>query len=236
MITFLFQADPVTLVEKRTIRHASMLAPEGSIEIVSSTLDGIDDAPANRHAVPVGTVEFCRAWMERGGIREPDPLDFPVSLRRFLGRNVERLENYAAAPLGAWVKPVRTKAWDAHVKAAGTPPEGEVWASGPLRLIAEWRVYVLNGRALGLGRYDDGEDDDLEFCQQTLADMLSAFSGSGEAPRAYALDIALTHDSKTVLIEATDAWAIGYYKGSCSPTHYAELLASRWREIAGNTK
>lgn len=236
MSTFLFQADPVTLIEKRTIRHASMLAPEGSIEIVSATLDGIDDAPANRYAIPVGTVEFCRAWMERSGIREPDPLDFPVSLHSFLGRNVERLENYVAAPMGAWVKPVRTKAWDAHVKAGEAPPEGGVWASDPLQLIAEWRVYVLNGRVIGLGRYDDGEDDDLEFCQQTLAGMLAAFSGSGEAPRAYALDVALTHDMSTVLIEVTDAWAIGYYKGSCSPTHYAELLASRWREIAGNTK
>lgn len=235
--TFLFQSDPVTLIEKRTVRHASMIGAVSSIEIAATSLDGIDSIPPNRRAIPVGTIEFCRAWMARCGIPEPEPIDYPESLRPFLGRNVTRSGSYALAPYGAWVKPVRTKAWDAHVKAPGLPhPDGEVWVSEPLQIVAEWRVYVQDGRVLGNGRYDDGEDDTLEFCRATVANMVAAYESSDEAPRAYALDAALTHDMSTVLIEVTDAWAIGYYKGSCSPTRYAELLVSRWREIAVNTK
>lgn len=232
----MLQKDPVTEMEKRAVRHAAMLADAGAITLRGARLDEIGETEPMPEAIPVGTVEFCRAWMARCGIQEPEPLDFPEPLRRFLGRKVERFEAYEQAPEGLWVKPVRTKAWDARVKGSEDPlaadiPEGPVWASEPIGLVAEWRVYVLEGREVGFGRYDDGEAE-AEFCRKALGEMLEAFSESGLAPRAYALDLALGSDGKTRLMEATDAWAIGHYKGSCSPAAYAEMLAARWEEIA----
>jgi hypothetical protein len=227
------------MLEKRAVRHAARVADVGAVELAFAGLAAIRDTPANRNAIPVGTVEFCLTWMARCAVSVPEPLDFPLCLAQFLGRRVRQVGGYHNAPAGAWVKPVRTKAWDAHVKPTISPqmpvPEGEVWTSEPLQLLAEWRVYVREGRVLGDGRYDNGEDDSLVFCPETVSAMVAAFENSGGAPRGYALDVALTDSGRTVLVEATDGWAIGYYKGSCAPVAYAELLAARWRELASKS-
>jgi len=62
--------------------------------------------------------------------------------------------------------------------------------------------------------------------------MIAVFDASGEVPAAYALDVALTTYRHLVLMEVTDAWAMGFYRGSCKPLSYARMLTARWNEIA----
>lgn len=222
-----------------------MLAPAGMVEIRFASLKDIETGRTqpSRAFVPVGTVEFCRAWMHACGIDEPAPLDYPACLRHYLGRSVRRHSNYAEAPVGHWVKPLRTKAWNAHVKSAlramtpfGIDLDAPVWSSPPISILAEWRAYVTHGVLHGIGRYDDLESEIDEEHQpalaETLPEMIAVLEASGEAPAAYALDVALTLDRRLVLMEATDAWAIGYYRGSCKPLAYARMLAARWQQIA----
>ena len=97
-------------------------------------------------------------------------------------------------------------------------------------LLGEHRVYIRDGRILGLGRYDDADtsDDDAAPDMAGIADMVAAVGPS--APAGYALDVAVC-DGRTILVEATDGWAIGYYRGTCSAADYAAMLAARWLEI-----
>jgi len=71
--SFIFQTDDVCLVEKSIVRHASMLAPAGMVEIRGASLSDIEAGrtPPSRDFVPVGTVEFCRAWMHACEIGQP---------------------------------------------------------------------------------------------------------------------------------------------------------------------
>ncbi|EQD58749.1 hypothetical protein B1A_10672, partial [mine drainage metagenome] len=195
---------------------------------------------------PVGSVEFCRAWMRAVGISEPGPMDYPAALRDRLGRAVGWWPRYGYVPDGLWVKPVETKAWPAHIKRArwgevttgcGVTAEqiertdaGEqgVWSSPHIDLCAEYRVYVVESVVVGVARYDDDEGEDGAFEHggagvTFVARAVHDHAVSGAAPAAYALDVASLREGGLILMEATDAWAIGYYKGTCSQADYARL-------------
>jgi hypothetical protein len=93
-------------------------------------------------------------------------------------------------------------------------------------------VYVLDGAILASSRYDDGPDE-LEHDARDralVAQMVAAFALPGEAPSAYALDVARLQDGSTVLVEVNDAWALGLYRG-LAPRDYAAMLWTRWSEI-----
>ena len=179
--------------------------------------------------------EFCRAWRRAVGVREPPPMDYPQPLMPFLGREVMLHVGADCPPVGRWVKPVQTKAWPAQRIGAGPSQlgPGPFWSSEHLDLLAEFRVYVLGRAVAGAGRYDDGPNDELGYDQAVVDAMIRAYSASGQAPAAYALDVGVLVDGRTVLVEVTDAWAIGYYRGTLSAKGYARLLWARWAELAG---
>ena len=241
---FVLQSDPgVSLMERRAVDHACMLrddmriAGRQSIEDLARIPFGA--IHEQRSACPVGTVEFCRAWMRAAGVPEPEPVDYPAALQDALQRQVV-LAPFSDVAFGAWVKPVRTKAWTPHVKrsAAAHAPDERVWTSAVIPetdWLAEWRIYVASGVHIGSGRYDDGPREDVHFDTALVQSWIDRFEASGQALAGYALDVALWPNGQTVLVEVTDGWAIGYYRGDCSPAHYATLLAERWREIAGRS-
>lgn len=245
MSTFIFQTDPFCVVEKSTVRHACAVGDDlQALRFVqlSEALLGCsfgeykdDRGKDDRSVCPVGTVEFCRAWMHACGVIEPEPIDYPHALWQALGRPVRRMR-FESADVGAWIKPTRTKDWAAHIKQPGEQPSGPglVWASPAIHehdWFAEWRIYVLRGKIVGHGRYDDGDDEDAAFDAALVQTWVDAYTASGQAPAGYALDVASMMDGRTMLVEVTDGWALGYYKGSCSAVDYARLLAARWAEI-----
>ena len=232
-INIVFQSDPVTQVEKSTVRHAVHVSTN-PINTYSLHLADIQhNTTVPLLSLPVGTVEFCRHWMEHCDVYEPIPVDFPKSLTPWFGRIIQMYPTYDEAPNFTWVKPYATKDWDAHLKTSfTTPQDGWVWSSEPLNLQAEWRVYVINGKIVGVGRYDDNEGEiDESIIMSDVQEMVRVYTSSGQAPSAYALDVALTNYGQVVLVEVTDAWAIGYYKGTCSAPDYLRLLDTRWQEI-----
>ncbi len=231
---FVFQPNPcISQFEKRIIRHAWAI---GSDIIISNDPDQCDQPI---QYCPVGSVEFCRSWMDHCGIPEPDPIDYPHCLREHLRRYIITLP-FCQAQIGSWVKPVYTKLWDAHIKTAGDaiPPQCPTWQTGvipPNQWVGEWRIYVIDGTIVGCGRYDDNEADET-YDQLLVQSMVDTYTASGAAPAGYGLDIATLSDGTTILVEVTDGWAIGYYRGTCTSIDYATLLSSRWLELSQNTK
>ncbi len=241
MHEFILQFDrDVCLKERRAVEHACMIRNDMQIA-GRQNIDDLRRIPfgalaEQRMACPVGTVEFCLAWMHAVGIPEPEPVDYPDILRDALGRDVRRMP-FSEVAAGMWVKPIRTKAWDAHIKRSDDELPGDelVWASEAIsreHWLAEWRVYVVSGVWIGAGRYDDGLCEDVRLNTEVVQSWIERFEASGQAPVGYALDVALLSDGRTILVEVTDGWALGYYRGDCAPAHYATLLSERWREIA----
>lgn len=189
-------------------------------------------------AVPVGSVEFVQARMSALGLPFPAYETYPDELADYFGRKIWQ-STYAEVVPGCFVKPAsRLKAFTGHIK--GEWPEGEavpdgleemnVWASEPVTFASEVRIYIRNGVALGLGRYDP--HDTVGLPDSTI--MAAAIDTYRPDRVAYTLDFGLTSDGRTLLVEANDAWAIGYYPdGTMTEAAYIGMIEARWREIAG---
>jgi len=109
-------------------------------------------------------------------------------------------------------------------------PNTPVWCADPCEFVSEWRYYLLGGRLIGYARYDEGAEDAPAPSNADVSSMLA------DAPHAStcSLDVGVSIDGATWLIEANDAWALGYYGGATSPSAQAYLcmLWARWQEIA----
>ncbi len=237
---FALQSDPgANTSEQAAVRVASMLSEEFLICRSYSRAALVAMAPGelqvDRRICPVGTVEFCREWMRVVGVSEPPPIDYPRHLRHALGRTILQVP-FGEAAIGSWIKPVRTKAWDSHIKQAEDehPQDEMVWESAvihPQDWLSEWRVYCIGKKIVGSGRYDDGPDDAPAPDWNLVEEWVARFAEHPYAPIGFALDVA-RWPRETVLVEVTDGWAIGLYRGGCSYVNYARLLAARWAQIA----
>lgn len=195
---------------------------------------------------PVGSVEFVRRAMELAGIAEPPNLSYPGGCERFLGR---RLWQGRAADVATrqFVKPIATKAFTGFVFDPLAPDEQRcehdreqlaafkqlpadamVWCSEVVRFVSEWRYYVLDGEIVGQARYDEFEDEDAPSPKTSVVnDCLRALG----LDHPHALDFGVTHDGRTLLVEANDAWAIGLYQRAMPNDLYLRFLKTRWDDL-----
>ncbi len=243
---FLMQTDR----EISSVERAALYMPDKPC--VRASLAGIEAATADRQLCPVGSVEFVRAWINHLGLKEPQPVDYPVVLREFMGRNLLRFDDPKQIPLitsfPVFIKPVATKAWTGFVaKERGEVVSltGPVWVSDVVEFHEEYRVYVKGGHILFASRYDEFEDgyedppvtvmDAVRHMIDSLASQLFE-TGPWLSP-VYAIDIGICKDGQVRLVEITDAWACGLYKPNTTryPHYrrdYFDWLYARWSQIA----
>ena len=201
-------------------------------------------------ALPVGSVEFVREAMGVLGVAEPAPLSYVAEIQPLLGRQVRMLALDQVRGT-QFVKPVQTKQFTGFVWTESAPDsqynehdleqlqvlralpqDTMLWVADPVVFQCEWRYYVLDGRVLGAARYDpDGAEDAPSPAGDVLEAALIAMGRAPGAPVAYALDLGVLADGRTVAVEINDAWAIGLYGGALGPRDYLQLLAARWRQF-----
>lgn len=150
-----------------------------------------------------------------------------------------------------FVKPVATKAFTGfvfdtlgdptalgeHDRAQceaflGLDPAAPVWVSEPVTWRSEVRFYVLDGKIVGEGHYDEGPDDALLPERSAVGEMVRQVCSSQNAPVAFALDAGVLECGATALVELNDAWALGYYSGTLTARQYLQMLWRRWRQMA----
>jgi hypothetical protein len=187
-----------------------------------------------------GYVDDIHHALQCMGKPVPDPVDYPEELKEFLGRNIVRgtLEDLRRRPgCSMFVKPVEHKIFTGFVWEGDSESrrrivthrdETPVWISEPLKMITEWRCFILRNKVLAAHRYK-GVWDRVPDRKVVLA---AAEAMRKNAPAAYCLDFAVTDDDKTVLVEMNDGYAFGHY--GLHPVSYAQMLSARWYELAGN--
>lgn len=52
-----------------------------------------------------------------------------------------------------------------------------------------------------------------------------------DSPSAYSIDIGLTAENETIIVEVNDGYSLGSY--GLDPLLYAKLLSARWAELTG---
>ena len=185
----------------------------------------------------VGGVSDITERLASYGIPVPE-YDYPEELTEFLGRRVWKstLDKVLQERLyqKMFVKPVRDKVFTGLVVDMGTNAayfrharrKEPVLCSEPVDFMSEWRAFVRYGKIWDVRPYRG--DWHCQFDPVLLDIMAEAFES---APAGYAMDVGVTEDGRTLLVEINDGFALDCY--GADPVMYAKTLSARWCELTG---
>ena len=225
-------------------------ANEGFRYLGFGTIPFVTKADLDKHLdhgnhIVVGGIDEIEHCAEKLGIQLPD-LSYPEGLRIYLGRPVKQTtldsvifdedDNY---PI--FVKPVRGKRFTGTVlryygdylqRHRSCRTKEPVWTSPVVDFAAEYRVFVRYGQILDVRRYDGRWD--LLCSSRTIERAVEDYSGSPDAPAAYAIDFGVVTGpivDLTLLVEVNDGYSVGSY--GLDDRSYAKFLSARWCELCG---
>jgi hypothetical protein len=200
--------------------------------------------PLDRLTLVVGGAVAVRTAFRQIGVESPRPLNLPEQLLPFAGRRVwdttlgvVRRDARLGRGLPIFIKPLLdTKSF------AGCVIEGEtgldrmghfednlaLQAAEPITFDSEWRYFVHRGVIVGLAHYRG--DWSVVPDSGCVREVVLAYT---PAPVAYSLDLGVSLEGRTLVIEANDAFALGPY--GLDAVVYARMLEDRWLEIVGET-
>lgn len=203
----------------------------------------------NREDIVLDYIDQCNSIFSKFDI-EPSIPDYPKVMDKFLGRKVwkdtinsiSRSEEKWSA--GYFVKPIRSKAFTGKIISSISDLVGcgnysedyDVLVSEPLDICAEWRCFILydeivDVRPYGLLLDRNRKSYKYHYDFKVLDSMLEAFISWEKRPTACSLDICVTKDGQTLLVEINDAYALGCY--GLASIFYAKLISARWSELLG---
>ena len=135
-----------------------------------------------------------------------------------------------------FIKPLHVhKAFTGHVtsgsianliQTASMPDDFEVLCSEVVTFASEYRLFVHNGLIVDCRRYR-GDFQVLPDFEVALA-CVGAYQG---APVAYSLDLGVTPEGRTLVVEVNDFFSLGGY--GMASIQYAQAVLDRWAELLG---
>lgn len=183
----------------------------------------------------VGGVGIVKWFLKNRKILVED-IDYPKELQSYYKREIvsltvsQLLHRNNNKPV--FVKPKEGKQFNGFVYQSErdligriTPKQNAViYCSEVLTIEEEWRCFVRYGEILDIRRYKGklGLCYDMEMVQQMVAQYK-------QAPAGYALDIGVTKQKDTIIVEVNDGYSLGSY--GLDPLLYAKLLSARWAEL-----
>lgn len=196
-------------------------------------------------------IDQCNSIFGKFG-KEPHIDDYPENFQKFLGRKVWKdtinsislhEEKWSA---GFFVKPIRNKAFTGKVISSISDLVGcgnsyenyEVLVSEALNIKAEWRCFILYDEIIDVRPYgmliDPSRKSHLyHYNADVLQEMIREFRNIENRPAACSMDICVTDDERTLLMEFNDAYSLGYY--GLAPVLYAKMISARWSQILERT-
>ena len=134
-----------------------------------------------------------------------------------------------------FIKPIEEekKTFNGHVVKAyrdliyTAPMEGFKWvyASEPVEFVTEYRFFVHREQGIvGMKHYAGKWELMVDYSVAEAA--VKAYTDS---PIAYSLDMGLTTDGRTLLVECNDSISLGCY--GLAPYIYGKMITDRWEEI-----
>lgn len=204
-------------------------------EVVPFAVEEIDARDWLRGEPVVGGVGAIRRIFARMGVTWT-ATTYPPELHHFLRRKVEvkALGELSRDSMPVFIKPFEDSkqftgfvCYDPFDRRLGNlEPQLPVYACEPIEFVTEYRVYVLDKKILNAARYTGPVDCVPNFA--TIRAMIMAYQ---QAPIAYSLDVGVTNDKETVLVETNDAFSLGNY--GLPAALMAKMVAARWFQMVG---
>lgn len=185
--------------------------------------------------IVVEGVGRVKQFLEERGIVVND-IDYPESLSAYFGRKIWEttsdtfLAEKNSFPL--FIKPKQGKLFTGFICNSETDIAGRfspeesisVYCSEVRNIVTEWRCFIRYGDILDIRRYK-GELGKI-YSLKAVKDMVLSYA---DAPSAYSIDIGLTDNDETIIVEVNDGYSLGSY--GLDPLLYAKLLSARWAEL-----
>lgn len=198
--------------------------------------------------VPVGSVEFCIKVLSIQGVKNFTPINIPDELDHidFLNRQIykttfKQLKEYIELTneeFPFFIKPFnKIKLFDGSVIENETQlklinydikdENTEVLVSSYVKMLSEWRIIVYKNDILHIGFYK-GNIEILPNIYK-IKEMIKSYSLAKDCPICYCLDVYISEDYFTYLVEINDIWASGLY--GCNNTILINALSQRIYQI-----
>ena len=220
--------DCAAVVEAINIQNWS--DPENKIGCDLGSLSLVQRAYCKEYlqnVVPVGSVEFAEAVLEKGyGIQNiiPQNIPRPLLTHEFCGRKVVPacgvddiiglMEKFKTDRV--FIKSAeRAKAdftgiYRASDLEADWNPQGEkIFMSTPVNFVSEWRIFVFRGRIIDARPYAGNHL--VAPSESSIKKMVEAM---GDTLHAYTLDVGVTDTGVTAIVEVHNFIACGLYGAS----------------------
>jgi hypothetical protein len=171
------------------------------------------------------------------GRGRPTVLDYPSHLEWMLGRAIDRttLGAVKEATRRCFLKPVEQKLFGGFIfdpldprsrlAVATYPDETPCFVADDVEFVSEYRCFFRDDKPVGVKHYRG--DSFVALDKSTYNKAVKCCKG--KMPAAYCLDLGVTADGRTLLVEATDAFAVGSY--GLTGIVYARFLEARWEEM-----
>lgn len=241
-------------VEVRAALEAVIVADLPKPKVYRASIGDLKDMRdilRSDEAMPVGSVEFVHEFMDVAGLQRPEPMSYPEKLRRFTQRHI--VQTTVSQVQGfCFVKPVATKLFDGFIYEpmaneatmdehtrenynvfVRLPPDEPVWVSEIVEIASEFRFYIHGRRIVGSARYDQS---DMSYPWTPDLPTVKAMVYTLDLDHPYCLDVGISKRGETFLVEANDAYAIGYYREAMSSATYLEFLCARWESIVATSR
>lgn len=204
--------------------------------------EDIEEVPANPNNIVVSFIEDTIKHFKTLGINPPLSINIPSELMKYAKRNIRYMtmgEFKQDTQIPVFVKPNRfAKEFGAGIIRKQNSKEflfnditddTPVLVSDVIDIVSEYRCYILKGDLKGIKWYigDIRIFPDVKVIDAAIADYKSA-------PSAYSLDVGITKEGETIVVECNDFWSIGNY--GLNDTTYANMLLTRWIEIMKDYK
>lgn len=108
--------------------------------------------------------------------------------------------------------------------------------SESLDIAAEWRCFITYDEIIDVRPYGMIIDKSRKgylyhYDAQVLNSMMESFVSWEDRPMACSMDICVTKDGRTLLVEFNDAYSLGAY--GLADIYYAKLISARWSQLLG---
>lgn len=196
------------------------------------------DVDCGPEALVHGFIGDVYGALDKLKLPRPPSIDYPQELAGFFGRKIwtgtlEAIQDKGLyPPPGVFVKPRALKLFTGFVwqgtracrlHLASYPKETEVFFADPVKIVSEYRCFVLDGEILDVRRYKG--DWSLAPSRRLVDACVLLY----QPYRAYAIDFGVLEDGTTVVVEVNDAFALGSY--GLHPVLYARMIEARWEEL-----
>lgn len=200
-----------------------------------NSINEIDLSSLNEDNILYGSIQdilFYLSFLKK----EYNYTSYPIELDKYLKRFVsqcffktikkQNIKNLFIKPtkLKQFTGFVLTGEFSDYLQMVNVSDNDLVWLSSKINLLAEYRVFVYDKQILDIKPYRG--DCSLGFNLETVKSMISDYK---TAPIAYALDIGITDNKNTVLVEMNDGFSLGAY--GLSTIEYGKIIVNRWREL-----